>query len=129
MIPLKAEIDISSQNEKPWETYHMKDSIIQGRIDDIEAIKQAIYKILMTERYDYVIYDRNYGIELKDLIGRDRHYVCAVLKERVEDALLYDSRIKGIKDWSVTMGKNHITAEFTVETVRGSVEISGDFDI
>lgn len=129
MIPVKAEIDISSQSEKPWETYHMQHNTIRGRIDDAEAIKQAIYKILMTQRYDHVIYDRNYGIELKDLIGRDRHYICAVLKGRVEDALLYDSRIKGISNWSLTMGKGCVTAEFTVETTRGSIDISNDFDI
>lgn len=129
MIPLREEIDITSQNEKPWETYCMEDNIIQGRIDNKDAIEQAIYKILMTERYDHIIYDRNYGIELKDLIGKDRHYVCAVLKGRVEDALSYDSRIKGIRDWSLEMSKDSITACFTVDTQRGSIVVSREFEI
>lgn len=129
MIPLRADIDIFAESEKPWETYCMADHSIQGRIDGISAIRQSIYKILMTERYKYAIYDKNYGIELADLIGKDRNYICAVLKGRVEDALLYDSRIKGIKEWSLTVGKNCITAEFTVETEKGNVNISNDFDI
>lgn len=39
-------------------------------MDGMEAVKQAVYKILQTERYKYVIYDWNYGVELEDLLEK-----------------------------------------------------------
>ena len=44
-----------------------KKAIISGKIDNLDAMRQVIFKILNTERYDYIIYSWNYGIELKDL--------------------------------------------------------------
>ena len=38
---------------------------ISGECDGVEAVKQAIYNILNTERYQYIIYSWNYGVELK----------------------------------------------------------------
>lgn len=128
MTPERADIEILNKN-MTWETYRMQNESIKGRVDGAEALKQAIYKILMTERYCYVIYDRNYGVELSDLIGKDRHYVCAVLKGRVEDALLYDKRIKGIANWTLTVKKNSILAEFTAETESGDIDIINEFVI
>ncbi len=128
MTPERADVDMTVGNETD-RTYKMKERRIKDFAYGIEAIGQAVYKILMTQRYSYAIYDRNYGIELNDLIGADRHYVCAVLKGRVEDALLYDSRIKAIKNWALTVGKAYILAEFTVETELGDADISNRFDI
>lgn len=33
-------------------------------------MKQAIYKILQTERFEYLIYSWNYGIELNAVVGK-----------------------------------------------------------
>lgn len=129
MTPERADIEVLSYADMTCKTYGMKDSRIRGRIDGADAVEQAIYKILMTQRYQYAIYDRNYGVELADLIGMDKHYVCAVLKGRVESALLYDSRIKGIKNWTLTMGRDYILAEFTAETESGDIDISNEFNI
>ena len=41
-------------------TYRLGDESIEGKTEGIEAIKQAIYKILLTERFEYEIYDDNY---------------------------------------------------------------------
>ena len=44
--------------EQPSFTYKMQteDNFVRGYTDGLEAVKQAIYKIIMTERYQYVIY-------------------------------------------------------------------------
>lgn len=107
----------------------MQQTRIVGEIDGSAAMQQAIYKILRTERYEYAIYDRGYGIELNDLIGRDSHYVCAVLRGRIEEALLCDSRISAISNWCVSVGRGYIVAEFTAETTAGSIDIAQQFDI
>lgn len=56
----------ATATQMPNKSYRMKiaDEKIVGNIDDLEAIAQACYKILNTERYQYVIYSWNYGIEL-----------------------------------------------------------------
>ena len=129
MIPERAEIKELAYTDMVSRTYGMKDERIKGFVDGVSAVEQAVYKILMTQRYRYAIYDRNYGIELADLIGMDKHYVCAVLKGRVESALLYDRRIKSIKNWTLTTKRNSILAEFTVETESGDINISNEFDV
>lgn len=42
--------------------------------DGRDAVEQFIYKALMTDRYKYVIYDWNYGIQLNDLFGKPKGY-------------------------------------------------------
>ena len=44
---------------------------ISGTIDEIEAVEQAVFLILTTERYFWLIFSWNYGVELHDLIGKD----------------------------------------------------------
>ncbi len=129
MIPERADVKELAYTDMVCRTYGMNGERIKGFVDGAPAIEQAIYKILMTQRYRYAIYDRNFGIELADLIGMDKHYVCAVLKGRVESALLYDRRIKGIKNWTLTIKKDSILAEFTVETESGDIDISNEFDV
>lgn len=45
-------------------------SIFLGKADGEEANRQAILKILNTERYKNVIYSWDYGVELQDLRGK-----------------------------------------------------------
>ena len=59
---------------------------IRGVCDNLEAMKQVIYKILNTERYEHIIYSWNYGIELLDLFGEPISYVLPELKRRITTA-------------------------------------------
>ena len=56
---------------------------IIGQCDDVEAIKQAIYNILNTERYQYIIFSWDYGVELKDLFGKPIDYVMPEVERRI----------------------------------------------
>ena len=112
---------------EPSLTYAMKisqeiseDSIFVGRIDDVKAIEQAIIKIINTERYDYEIYSWDYGIELKDLFGKQIPYVMSEIKQRITDAVLADDRIEAVEDFEVERaGKHGIHCIFTAVTVQG----------
>ena len=112
---------------EPSLTYAMKisqeiseDSIFVGRIDDVKAIEQAIIKIINTERYDYEIYSWVYGIELKDLFGKQIPYVMSEIKQRITDAVLADDRIEAVEDFEVERaGKHGIHCIFTAVTVQG----------
>lgn len=95
---------------------------VRDYIDKIEAVKQAIYKILNTERYHYVIYSWNYGVELADLIGQPIPYVYSKIKERISDALLQDDRILSVRDFYFDRKDGAVQVTFTVETIYGAIE-------
>lgn len=116
----------------PTNTYMLdvdKNRII-GYTDEREAMKQAIYKLIMTERYKYVIYNGNYGIELKDLFGKDRALVCALLEERIKDALLADDRIIEVKDFVFSGKREVVVVNFTAVTnVSGNIDMEVSYNV
>lgn len=109
---------------EPVSTYRwdMEKSRISGYIDGIEAMKQAVYKILHTERYVYEIYSWNYGIELSDLIGKSKAYVYPELKRRIAEALTQDDRIQRVDDFSFAAQEEEVVVTFVAYTDLGEVE-------
>lgn len=110
--------------EQPTHTYKMdmKDDLIRGYTDELEAMRQAIYKILLTERFQYIMYSGNYGIELLDLYGQPISYVCPELERRISEALLWDKRIKSLADFEFSIPqKGVVHVSFTAHTVFGDV--------
>lgn len=112
--------------EYPNETYRIDDSLenaqrIDGLINDLDSVEQAIYLILNTERYEHIIYSWDYGIELADLIGKPIPYVMSEIPRRVEEALKQDDRVESIKDFEFKKHKNQLEVSFTVVTNIGEV--------
>lgn len=101
---------------------NMESNCINGYVDDLEAMRQVVFKILNTERYRYIIYSWDYGIELEDLYGESVAYVCSELKRRINEALEVDDRIIGTENFEFEIGKGVVTAKFTVNTVFGDVD-------
>lgn len=110
--------------EIPTNTFKLNDSYNQlyGFTDGIEAMKQAIYLILNIERYEYLIFSWDYGIELSDLFGQPITYVMAELERRISEALLQDSRITSVENFEFDYQKNKIFCMFTVYTIFGEIE-------
>lgn len=111
--------------EQPSLTYKMniEDKTVRGHTDGLEAVRQAIYKILMTERYQYIMYSWNYGIELLDLYGEPVTYVCPELKRRITEALLCDNRILSVDNFEFEFPqKGTVFTTFTVHTIFGDVK-------
>lgn len=121
-----SESDFEIDEELNTLTYkmHISLEIINGKVDEQEAMIQAIYKILNTERYAYPIYSNNYGIELIDLIGEDAEWVCPELQRRIEEALLQDERIEEVNNFDFTIEKNQVHVSFTASTIYGNTTIS-----
>lgn len=111
--------------EQPTLTHRMdrEKEYIKGKTDEIEAMKQAVYKILMTERYGSIIYSGNYGIELADLFGQPVSYVCPELERRITEALLWDKRIENVTDFEFDLSKKGVVSvRFKVQTAYGTFE-------
>ena len=110
---------------EPSKTYRLNldnNTISGGYIDGLDALKQAIYKILNTERYDYLIYSWNYGVEIKNLIGQHMSFVVPEL-ERVIKELIQDDRIEDVTNFDFSINGNIVTTKFTVISTEGAVDI------
>ena len=99
------------------------------KLSGIEAVRQSVYLILNTARYEYPIYSWNYGFEYRDLIGRESSYLYCELERRIIEALSQDARIKRVADFEMdTKGaKTHV--KFIVTTIYGSYEDEVDIDV
>lgn len=118
--------------EQPSMVYRMdlNGDSVKGFCDGIEAVKQAVFRMLNTERYQFIIYPWYYGIETIDLYGEPVTYVCPELERRIVDALSIDSRITSVTDFEhdlETKGVVHTT--FTVHTIYGEYRAEREVNI
>ena len=95
---------------------------IYGMVDGLEAVKQAVYLILETERYVYPVVSWNYGTEIDGLYGEPKYRVYSMLTERISEALLQDDRIESVDGFEMEEGRNSITATFVVHSIFGVIE-------
>ena len=93
---------------------------IIGTTDGQPAIEQAILKNFDTERFAYVIYSKNYGIELEKYIGRDYDFIRSDLQRAIEECLLVDARIYSINNLQFTQeGLDYMSITMDIETEQG----------
>jgi len=131
MIPQSA-INVELATEETPQTsrtYKITGNRIQGYTDGLDALKQAIYKVLNTERYEYPIYSFNYGIELESLLGKDPVYVQIELKRRIRECLLRDDRITEIDNFKFEVNGDEIKCTFDVHSIFGNFTASREVTI
>ena len=102
---------------------------ITGYIDGIEAIRQAVYKILATERASFSVYGTedgiNYGAELERFIGMSYSFIKSDIERTITDALLQDERVIDVLDFTIDDPKGDtLRFSFTVSTIFGDLNIS-----
>ncbi|WP_373264978.1 DUF2634 domain-containing protein [Hungatella hathewayi] len=104
-------------------TYKVLPGKIEGYVDDLESLKQAIYKVLATEQFEYPVYSFNYGIAWKELIGEEQPYVRAEMKRMIQEALLRDDRIREVDGFSFSFTGDACQCSFNVFSIYGDIEI------
>ena len=126
MIPTISEQFTQSftENTIPTKDYALSNDKerVNGFVDGIEAVKQAIYFILNTERYEYLIYSWDHGVERKDLIGMPPSYVIPEVERRVTEALTQDDRIESVSDFQFERQKEKLHVTFIVHSIYGDIE-------
>lgn len=118
--------------EQPSKSYKMdlKGESVRGVCDELEAMRQAVFRILQTERYQYIIYPWYYGIETLDLYGEPVTYVCPEMERRITEALLVDTRISSVTDFEHdTSIKGIVHTSFTVNTIYGNLKAEREVNI
>lgn len=119
-------VEITSPADQPTRTYKLDLDAgrVAGMVDGVDAMKQVILKILLTERFAYLIYSWNYGIELNAVVGKSYQVFSSEIKRVITEALLADSRITAVTDFKVEqIDKRTARVSFTADTVFGPIEI------
>lgn len=116
--------DLAFQS-RPSHTYKIDftSKRLSGMIDGLEAVKQAVFKILNTERFRYFIYSSDYGSELFGLIGEHPLYVESELERRIQEALMQDDRIDSVDDVQVQFESDRAIVRFVVHSSFGDFTV------
>lgn len=96
---------------------------ITGTIDQIQAVEQAVFLILTTERYQWLIFSWDYGVELQNLIGKDPEYCIPEIERRIREALLQDDRITAVENFQFEVNKKKVLTTFTVFSIYGNINV------
>lgn len=96
---------------------------VNGIREGLLEIRQAVYFILNTERYQYLIYPWSYGVELRDLIGKQMEYVIPEIERRITEALLQDDRIDAVNGFEFEQQQSKLKVTFIVHTNIGNLEV------
>ena len=131
MIP---EVSAWEKEENRWKTtktykIDFEKNRIQGKTDGKDAVAQAVYKILNTTRYEFEIYNWNYGCEVNSLFGKNSREAEELAEKYIEEALTADKRIKGIRDFSAEARRNVLSVYFVAESTEGDIEIESEVKI
>ena len=115
----------------PNRTYNLKleNERVSGEIDGLDAVKQAVELILLTERYTCPIYSWDYGVELIDLIGKPMPYVMSELPRRITEALTQDDRINNVTNFEFEIHGKILTVSFTVITNLGNISTALEVEV
>lgn len=111
--------------EVPTRTYKVVNGRVAGFIDEQDAMRQAIEKVLLTERFAFDIYSDSYGVEYTDLIGEHIDLAKAEVERLITEAIIVDDRVLSIENFKIVEEtKTSLTVNFEVSTVFGTLFIS-----
>lgn len=90
-----------------------------------EAIKIWIFKALQTERFRYLAYSNQYGLELERFIGKvmDVQERYSELKRCIIECLMVNPYIKSIQNMQFEQSGDKVVCSFDCQTVYGEVKI------
>lgn len=112
------------EQDEPTQTFKVEYGRIQRKTDELEAMRQAVDKILHTDRYTYQIYDEEYGNDLEELIGKPINYAESEVERITVEALTADDRITDVSIDSISIvDRDTLKVVGTCTTVYGTVPI------
>jgi len=121
-VTISSDSSAIKTEEMPSLTYKIdfKQNRITEKIDNLEALKQAIYCALNTARYDYIIYSHNYGNELENAIGLDYDLAIAECKRYISEAILADDRFVSVNNFEFSrIDSETMEIQCDVESIYG----------
>ncbi|MGN1293676.1 DUF2634 domain-containing protein [Weissella soli] len=114
----------------PSLTYQVSNGRIIGNIDGLDAMRQAIDKLLRTERFIFEIYSDQYGNDLDELIGKEYEYVEADIARVLDEAILGDDRVDSVEVTSISQqSSNSLLANVSVATMFGTITTGVEVEV
>lgn len=117
-------------------THIVVDAIGRAEIgSEKDAYKFWVIKCLLTERYKYLAYDTDFGLEAEEIIrsNYDRDIAESELTRAISEALMVDERTLGVDDFNFEWEGNSAYVTFLIESIYGEDEIEvrlgGDDDV
>lgn len=127
---LDDEEDDEEDGPSPTYTFKVANGRIRGMTDELDAMKQAVDKILKTERFVYQIYDEQYGNDLPELIGESIDYALSEAERMTVEALEADDRINNVEITKCEQSNSDaITVEGFANTVYGRVGFESEVNL
>ena len=123
-----ADTEVTASSIREYEI-DFKNGRLTGRIvEGVDALHVWAYLALKAIRYHWVIYSWYYGAEHFKLIGSSysEEYLKSEAQRYIEECLLENEHITGIKDLDVSQIKDKLTVRFTLVTDVGSKEVELD---
>ncbi len=130
LITAEQATDDIEEIQLPSLTYRVVDGHIVGKIDERDAMVQAISKIMKTVRMRWEIYTKEYGHDLEDLIGKEMPYVMSEVERMITEALKGDDRVDEVNFIStdqINATTVHITLK--VSTLFGEIDTESEVEI
>lgn len=109
-------------------TYKMdfENNRIMGFTDGLDALQQAITKILFTERFKNLIYSNEYGSEVKSCLmseGCTNEFLNVEIPALIKEALMQDVRILDVDEFNLKFEGDCVHIECDVTTIYGNIEV------
>lgn len=120
---------IEKELEKPSLTYRLDldRGRIVGKVDGLLAVEQAIRKAFITPRFKCLIYDNQYGSEIKKRIlssSVNQEYIQTVVPNLINDCLKPDTRVLKAYDFDISFEREKVHISFNVDTIYGNIIVS-----
>jgi SpoVK/Ycf46/Vps4 family AAA+-type ATPase len=114
----------------PSLTYQVSNGRIVGNIDGLDAMRQAIDKLLRTERFIFEIYSDQYGNDLDELVGKEYEYVEADIARVLDEAIMGDDRVDSVEVTAIAQqSSNSLLANVSVTTMYGTITTEVEVEV
>ena len=122
-IAIMEDTEIVSSSQLPTLTYQLNfdSGRCAGKIDQLKAMEQSIFKAFNTKRFAHMIYSDDYGFE--HMIGENEIYVRGDLPRRIKEMIFQDERITSIENFVLEFEKDEAFVSLTAVTVYGDVNV------
>ena len=122
--------DVTELEEQPSLTYALdfENNRIAGKTDGLPAVNQAIKKALITSRFKCLIYDNQYGSEIKETVlskSITKEFLEAEIPRLVKDCISVDTRVLRVYDFEFSIVEDKAYIKFKADTIFGETLFEG----
>lgn len=102
---------------------------IYDSVDGLEALKQSLYKRLITPKNAYMIYqDTSYGCDIRALINDSLvtpELLEMEINRAIPECLLEDDRVTKVTDLKYNVQGKNVYIEVWINTIYGDTKLEG----